>query len=325
MMARNALPRWGLGLLSVVAPALLGCAAAYGAVRGFASYGWTLFLALPVLVSFLSAFFLRRFAPVRWAATYGVSLLSILLLGGLILLVALDGLICLLMALPLAAILALIGSAFGYTLASRLSARAGNVSSLIVLMTFPLFLGFEQAHPLEPPLRAVTSSIVIDAPIAAVWDEVITFDRITAPPTGIFRLGIAYPIQARIEGHGVGAIRHCIFSTGPFVEPITIWEPPHRLEFNVTANPLPMQEWSPYGHIDVPHLHDTFVSRHGRFALREENGRTVLEGTTWYFQRIAPDWYWHRFSDAIIHQIHGRVLEQIKRSSEAKAQRLAQQ
>jgi len=229
------------------------------------------------------------------------------------------------MALPLAAILALPGSAFGHALAARLTASSGNISSLIVVMTFPLFLGFEQIHPLEPPLRIVTSSITIEAPIITVWNEVLAFDQITASPTGIFRLGIAYPIKARIEGRGVGAIRHCIFSTGPFVEPITIWEPPHRLEFDVTENPLPMQEWSPYGHIDTPHLHDTFVSRHGRFALRKEGKRTVLEGTTWYFQRIAPDWYWHQFSDAIIHRIHGRVLEQIKRSSEANASSLTQQ
>jgi hypothetical protein len=113
-------------------------------------------------------------------------------------------------------------------------------------------------------------------------------------------------------------IRHCIFSTGPFVEPIVAWEPPHRLEFDVSENPPPMKEFSPYGHIDAPHLHDTFVSRHGRFLLREENGKTVLEGTTWYFQRIAPDWYWHRFSDVIIHAIHRRVLEQIKRSAEGR-------
>jgi hypothetical protein len=319
MTSRTTLPWWALGLLAVLLPALLGCAAVYGAVRGFDSYGWTLFLALPVLVSCLSAFFLRRFRRGTWLASYGVSLLAILLLGGLILVVAVDGLICLLMAAPLAALLALPGSALGHALAVRLSARSGSVASLLVLATFPLFLGFEQAHPLEPPLRSVTSSITIDAPLQVVWDEVIAFDRITAPPMGIFRLGIAYPIQARITGRGVGAVRHCIFSTGPFVEPITSWEPPRRLEFDVTENPAPMQEWSPYGHIDAPHLHDTFVSRHGRFALREDHGRTVLEGTTWYFQRIAPDWYWHLFSDAIIHQIHGRVLEQIKRSAEAGA------
>jgi len=39
----------------------------------------------------------------------------------------------------------------------------------------------------------------------------------------LFRLGFASPQYARIEGTGVGAIRYCVFSTGPFVEPITAW------------------------------------------------------------------------------------------------------
>jgi len=31
------------------------------------------------------------------------------------------------------------------------------------------------------------------------------------------------PIRAEIFGSGPGAIRHCTFSTGPFVEPIEVW------------------------------------------------------------------------------------------------------
>ena len=44
-------------------------------------------------------------------------------------------------------------------------------------------------------------------------------------------------MKARIEGEGVGAIRYCSFSTGDFVEPITAWEKPHRLAFDVVKNP----------------------------------------------------------------------------------------
>ena len=42
-------------------------------------------------------------------------------------------------------------------------------------------------------------------------------------------------------------------------------------------------------------------------------GRTHLEGTTWYALKIHPAAYWHLWSDLLIHQIHGRVLEHIKR------------
>jgi len=316
MKERRVFIEWSPTATAVFVPALAGSLGVYAAVSLFASYGWALFLALPILVSFLSAFLLRRFQDVSWTRSYGTSLLSILLLGGIIVLFALDGLICLLMALPLSALLALIGSTFGYHLARKISSRSAGILPLILAGIFPALVGFDRAHESAPTDHVVTSSLEISAPIGKVWDQVIAFDRITKPPEGIFRLGIAYPIQARIEGQGVGAIRRCIFSTGPFVEPITVWRPPQLLEFDVTSNPPPMKEFSPYGTIDAPHLHDTFISRHGRFRLTESGGKTVLEGTTWYFQRIAPDWYWHLFSDRIIHQIHLRVLEQIRRQAE---------
>ena len=51
-----------------------------------------------------------------------------------------------------------------------------------------------------------------------------------------FKTGLAYPLRARLVGAGVGAVRHCEFTTGAFVEPITVWDAPHRLAFDVIAS-----------------------------------------------------------------------------------------
>ena len=138
------------------------------------------------------------------------------------------------------------------------------------------------------------------------------------PPEWFFRLGIAYPQRARIDGEGVGAVRRCEFSTGPFVEPITVWDEPRRLEFAVTENPPPMHEWSPYRDLTPRHLHGYLVSRQGRFLLTPlAGGRTRLEGTTWYTNRMWPAPYWNLWSDHIIHRIHQRVLIHIQKLAEA--------
>lgn len=273
-------------------------------------------MGLPLLVSFLSGFLLRRTGPCAWGRAYLASLLALIVLGALILLVAMDGLICLLMALPLAAVEALAGSALGYALGKRLSAGPAAALPLLLIAAFPFLAAFENHRHSALPLHEVTTTIEISAPLQTVWEQVVAFDRIIKEPDGIFRLGVAYPIEARIDGAGVGAIRHCVFSTGPFVEPITVWEPPHRLEFGVTAQPPPLHEISPWGHISPPHLHDTFVSERGRFRLREKDGRTEVAGTTWYRQAMRPDWYWSRVSDLIIHKIHRRVLDHIRQRAE---------
>jgi hypothetical protein len=46
------------------------------------------------------------------------------------------------------------------------------------------------------------------------------------------------------------------------------------------------------------------------------DGKTLLEGTTWYQNRFWPAVYWHFWSDYIIHRIHQRVLVHIKTLSE---------
>jgi hypothetical protein len=69
--------------------------------------------------------------------------------------------------------------------------------------------------------------------------------------------------------------------------------------------------------IDAPHLHDYFVSKQGQFKLTAlPNGKTLLEGTTWYYHNIKPAFYWQLWSDHIIHKIHDRVLTHIKTNSE---------
>jgi len=301
---------------AILLPAIIGLGGAALSVRAFEQYGWSLFLGLPIVVSFLSAFSwcFKRKKP--FGSAYGVSCLSILALGGLILIFALDGLICLLMALPLALALALIGSAFGRLAGSFFGGSAGTSIVSLLIVSFPFLVGFENATTPEPHIREVSTSVVIDASIEDVWDTVIAFPEIIDSPKGIFRLGIAYPIEARIEGDGVGAVRYCTFSTGSFVEPITDWDEPNLLAFDVTENPPPMKEISIYGDLHAPHLQGHMVSKKGQFQLSERDGKVLLRGTTWYTHSISPEFYWGLVSDEIIHRIHFRVLNHIKKHTE---------
>ena len=119
---------------------------------------------------------------------------------------------------------------------------------------------------------------------------------------------------------GPGATRYCEFSTGPFVEPIEVWDEPRLLRFRVTENPAPLHEWSPYARVLPRHLHGYLVSKEGQFRLtRMANNRTLLEGTTWYRHGLWPAEYWRWWSNAIIHRIHMRVLTHIRTLAEAGA------
>jgi uncharacterized membrane protein YhaH (DUF805 family) len=305
-------------LFAVIATAAVTTAAIGLATRTLQTYGIGLFVGVPFCVGYLSAFLHGRRYPNAPVQSYVVAMLSTLLLGGFLLALAWEGAVCLLMAAPLAIVVAMIGAYCGNRSARR-GPSAGS-SSAPVYMTvaiLPLLLIAEAAAHRVAPMYRVDSDIVIDAPAETVWKNVVTFRDITDAPEWYFRAGIAYPLRARISGTGAGAIRTCEFTTGKFIEPIEIWKEPTLLRFRVTANPPPMKERSPYGTIDAPHLHGFLISERGQFALESlPGGRTRLIGTTWYQHHLWPAEYWRLWSDAIIHRIHLRVLRHIKTLSE---------
>jgi hypothetical protein len=284
------------------------------AVYGLRTYGAVLFMVTPCAMGATSAFLYNRGHARGLGRTLLVALIGVIAAGGAILLFAMEGVFCLAMAFPIAAALAVLGALVGWAITTQ-TARP-HARAAIVLFALPGAAGAE-AKLVAPTLHEVETSIEIDAPPEAVWPNVIGFSELPPPPEWVFQLGIAYPQRARIDGEGVGAVRRCEFSTGPFVEPITRWEPPRRLSFDVRSQPPSMKEWSPYAHVNAPHLEGYMVSRRGEFRLIAlPGGRTRLEGSTWYTLAIYPEAYWRGFGEALLHRIHGRVLEHIKHLSE---------
>ncbi len=281
-------------------------------------YGFAVFILIPIFVGVLTVLTVSYHGRVGIGQGIGLSLLALLGVGLSVLIYAIEGVICLIMALPICAAFTVAGSLIGYAISRRSAKSDANVlgSYLIFLLVIPSASYLEGREP-EPELTPVVTTIVINAPPEKVWKNVVEFPEIAPPAELIFKAGIAYPVRARMEGSGVGAARYCDFSTGTFVERVTIWDENQVLQFSVGEQPSPMSELSPYGALDTPHLHGFFVSRKGQFKLtRLENGSTLVEGTSWYYHKISPEIYWRLWSEEIIHTIHRRVLEHIKDRSE---------
>ncbi len=303
--------------------AMLGIAAGVAIVVGMVAlsvfalslYGAALFLGTPFVVGVTSAYIHNRGHPRTAGSTHQVAFLTVALAGGALLLYGIEGLACIAMAAPLALLLAFLGASVGRTLAVRLPTRTPGLTALALLPVLALI----ESATVSTELREVVTAVEIDAPPESVWREVVTFSELPEPSAILFRLGIAYPVRARIEGEGVGAVRRCEFSTGAFVEPITVWDAPNRLAFDVTAQPPPLQEWSPYKNLHPPHLDGYFRSKRGEFRLLALPGdRTRLEGSTGYELELFPHFYWRLFADAFIHRIHTRVLRHVKAQSEGR-------
>jgi len=293
----------------LVALAMLGLS-----VYLLGSYGATLFFATPLMITATSAYWYNRGHSRSYASTFAVSLLSLALPICFMLLFALEGLICVVMAIPIALAVGAFGALVGRAIALNSSAPASHAAVAVFLL--PLLAGVETAV-VSPPLYEVLTTIEIDAPPERVWPHVIGYSALPEPEQWFFRAGIAYPRQVYLQGSGVGATRYCAFSTGAYVEPITVWEPPYRLAFDVVEQPPAMRELSPYDHVHAPHLNQTPRNRRGEFRLlRLPGNRTRLEGRTWYEIEMYPQGYWTLWSDAFARSIHERVFRHLKQLSE---------
>jgi len=309
----------GAAAASLAVSVPFGIAACVLATVAFKDYGWGVFIGLPFWIGMVAVLVYGYRSPRGLGACLGVATLAISIVGFALIAIAIEGFVCVLMAAPLALGLALLGGLTGYFIQKREWAGPPPMEVFgALLLAMPGVLALDHARPAEPPLLRVTSVVEIDAPPHAVWHNVVSFQQLDPPTEWYFKTGLAYPLRAEISGAGVGAIRHCVFSTGAFVEPIEVWEENRRLAFGVTAEPPAMQELSPYPDIQPPHLDHYFSAKHGEFLLTElPGGRTRLAGTTWYRNRFWPQSYWQLWSDGIIHRIHLRVLEHVKRRSEA--------
>lgn len=301
-------------VVSIVINAAIAGLLSFFSIRGIETYGWGLFLLVPLLVGLGTTILYGYSKGVTAKRAYLLSFAALALFALGLLLSALEGAYCILMAAPLGIILTILGVLAGLLILKRAPGKAPS-GMLAFIGIIPLTMWMERAVDLD--VKPVVTAIEIEADPMTVWQNVVEFPPIDAPSEGIFRMGIAYPTHAVIEGSGVGAVRYCHFSTGAFVEPITTWDEPHLLAFDVAEQPEPLRELSPWGHIHAPHLDGYFLSKRGQFKLTAlPNGNTLLEGTTWYGHRIQPDFYWRWWSDHIIHKIHLRVLEHIKAQAE---------
>jgi hypothetical protein len=310
---------WGSAAVALLITSVLGGAATLFSVNKLGMYGWGLFVALPFCLGLFSVLLHGYHRRRRLSSCLAVATFSVALLGALFLAFAVEGLVCLAMAAPIALALALMGGSMGYLIQRRRSNRTQMQATFTAVLLFvPFVIGTEALKPREPQLLQVNTQIEIDAPPQTAWRLLLSFPALPPPVEWPFRVGIAYPIRSTLMGSGIGAQRECQLSSGQFVEPIQVWDENRRLQFSISGEPPVMEEFSPYGHIHTRHIDEQyFQSQDAEFLLtRLPNGHTLLTGSSRYRNRMWPVAYWRLWSDAIVHQIHLRVFRHIKHQAE---------
>lgn len=278
----------------------------------FGAYGWGLFVATPFMAGLVTGYLANRKAPISGGETAMLVLGSGMLGTLALLMLALEGLMCILLIAPLAGIIALVGGFLGRLFAVSWH-RRGPLASIAIL---PLLFALEGALPPSVPIVA-EQKIDIAAPPAAVWQALVSGEPIGLPPNLVGQVGLAYPVRGRLAGEGVGAERIGEFSTGFARERVTDWAPGRRLAFTVLTQPPSMEEMSPYRRVHAPHVSGYFDTEWTSFDLAElPGGGTRLTARAAHVLRIEPALYWEPIARWAIRRNVGRVLEDVRLKAE---------
>lgn len=312
--------------VAILSTGALGCLLMLLSVSWFQTYGAVLFCLSPGVCS-LVAVVVHQWArsaavahQVGSLAAAVVGLLAVLTSLSLLMAGGAEGLICVLMALPFAIVMALIGAGLGALLVS-LSGRPRPLPMLMsILVLYPAAQHYEASHPAPVVPRLVTTRLEVNAPPARVWAALMRPVQYPAA-RGWFRAGIVYPLSTAL-GYDASTGRRtlvCHYSQGLAHLPVVAWQPGRQLTFAVPPAdmPAPMHELSPYPQIHAPHLHGYFQVDSGTFRLRPlPSRRTLLEARTVYRHRIGPRPYWQLWSDYLLDAMHQRVLATLKAEAE---------
>jgi hypothetical protein len=303
--------------VSQVPPVLLGVLSGVSIIVGatvisaltFGAYGWGLFVMTPFLVGVTTAYFANRWYEISSVQTINAVIMAGFLGSLALLMLALEGLACILLIAPLAAVLAILGGLIGRAMARNRDSKTQPLMSIALL---PLIFAVESAIP--PSMTMETQqSIEISADRNSVW-KALTSDAPVDKPAGLVGFaGLAYPIESHLVGSGRGAERLGVFSTGLSRERVTRWEPGVSLGFRVEKQPPAMEEMSPYRKVHAPHLEGYFDTTQTSFTLRTlPNGSTLLTARATHILRIDPVLYWEPIARWAIKQNVNRVLADIK-------------
>jgi len=280
----------------------------------FGSYGIGMFVASPLIIGATTGYLGNRRADIGGACT-AMLVTGALLLGAVALVMfALEGLLCIILAAPLAVAAAVVGGFLGRAIALR-SGRPPR-QALSGLALFPLVFAAETVLP--PMVRFdALSTILVSAPPEAVWEVLVRLDLSAEPVDLPFRLGVAYPLRGKVLGAGVGALRRGEFSTGVAIERVTEWVPNRKLAFMVLSDVPAMRELSPYTHVHAPHVVGYFRTTHTSFEVVPLSGGTsqvVLR--TSHELRLDPAFYWLPLARWIVDENNARVLRHVRRRAE---------
>jgi hypothetical protein len=234
----------------------------------------------------------------------------------------LEGLICVVMFLPIALLLSSLGGIAGGVTGRLIRSRRARSITVACVMVMPFFTAmWERPVFYQLESRQVENTIDIRATPEVVWRNIERVPAIRTdelPRTWAGKIGFPAPIEATLSHEGVGGVRNATFERGlSFLETVDVWEPERRLAFTIAANTDQIPPTTLDEHVRVGG--EYFDVLRGEYRL-EPLGNGVVRLHLSSEHRLSTDinWYAHLWTDAVMSDLQWRILQVIKARCETR-------
>lgn len=256
-------------------------------------YGYSFFVFLPFILGFL----LGKSA-IRSMAIWGLAV-SLLIFFFLLLIGRLEGMLCVLMALPLvigAILLGVVIRNWWKRHSNREKPGSLLKSSLVPFLLF-IGMGFLEKEITNNPIEVISvkTEKVFPYSAAELYEAIKSFDTLIADKTFLMKIDLPVPSKCILEKEAVGGIRTCYFKGGTITERITELEKAKLLRMDVVDYRLTGRKW--LGFREAIYHFDQV----GKDSCK-------LTRITTYTSALNPRFYWQPLEKMGIGQEHDYVF-----------------
>lgn len=264
-------------------------------------YGLSFFVFLPFALGYILGKSTIK-AISLWGLVISLASFIILLLAS-----NLEGMVCILMAMPLIISAVGLGALFKYTIKRIRNREKEEIlikSSVVPLCLFLAFAFIEtELTKNDELIIEVKSEILLPNTPLQVYDAIKSVDTLDAEKPFLMKLDLPIPQKCVLEEEKLGGIRTCYFEGGQIVERITALEKGKILKMDVIDYQLTGRKW--LGFKEAIYLFDEL-----------ENGHTKMTRITTYTSALYPRFYWRPLEKIGIEQEHKYVFRNLKKDLE---------
>jgi hypothetical protein len=274
------------------------------------------FVVVPVAIGYITVF-LRARGNSGWVFTLFAPWIAVLGFVATAWLLLLEGMVCVMMALPGFLILSSLGGIFA-RLVGR--SRVPTTATLGCIAILPLVLApMEKSLPPHPEVGMATTDVIIHASPRVVWSQITNVAPIRKGELswGLTRLlGVPQPLEAHMELTSSGWVRHTRWDRGvAFREIITTSRETEFLRWSFDFPPSAVPEGVLDDHVRIGGRYFGVIE--GGYALEPAaNGGTRLTLRTTYRVAARPSLYARGWAYLLMCDFHRVILGLIRDRSE---------